>query len=628
MSIFFKYARIFTVVVLVQIVFQKWFAVYCLYQTPEEFIPGLMTTFALAFVLWIGCLIVAKKILNPFQNLLNRIQQGEEVAEEEKSVAFTSFSKIIVATIVVASLGFFIGQLAIIILETVKGRREFDLLRSTLQLLQSCLVGGLGALQIIFAFDESLIPFRKMLKLKTFSLKKRELSISSKLRLVTTFSILYTAINMFLVGYGILYNPIENQETVLNTFFIRSSVVFFISITNSFLITYYILYRLKRRIFDTSVIVNELAENGDIKNRIAVQKFDDFGILTSNINKFMDTINNIIDSFNKETILITESSNALNSTIVGAKDSLEQVSSAFQNIEIVNNNQNILIDKVEKEIEKLVIGAQQVDQHVQDQSTAIQQTSAAIAQMVANIASCADMAKKADALSNEFTETSELGQTSIANAVTSINEIQESSLEVQDIVKAIQKIASQTNLLSMNAAIEAAHAGQYGQGFAVVADEVRSLAASSAKSAKEIQLHIKDMVTKIDGGVTAIKDAGEAFAKIGEKVEQNKNLVQTISAAMEEQRLGAEETLHATSTIVNSVNAIRDLSSEQTSYTETVKKAVQDVVTGSGKVSETIKENHTNRLRLQDSIKQVEESIELNSQSVKNVQKNLNKFNN
>jgi methyl-accepting chemotaxis protein len=290
------------------------------------------------------------------------------------------------------------------------------------------------------------------------------------------------------------------------------------------------------------------------------------------------------------------------------------------------NRQNKLILAADKDMHSLYQGIRTVEKHVHEQSSSVQQSSASITQMAANIASVADMTKKADVVSDELSSTTEKGNNSITKAIKSILEIQKSSVEVQEIVKVIQKIASQTNLLSMNAAIEAAHAGEFGAGFAVVADEVRTLAASSAKSAKDIQLHIRSMVDKIDGGVQAIEEAGDAFKMIAENVEKNSSLIQTISRAMEEQEVGAKETMDATAEMVEATQAIHELVEKQSEYADNIKSMMETVVNSAEQVSGAVEENQNAGDNIVLSIRQVEETVNKNSNAVEIMQKSIQKY--
>jgi len=237
-------------------------------------------------------------------------------------------------------------------------------------------------------------------------------------------------------------------------------------------------------------------------------------------------------------------------------------------------------------------------------------------QMSSNIASVAEMTRKADEVSTALSETSAKGSNAINSAITSIEQIQSMSHEVQDIVKIIQKIASQTNLLSMNAAIEAAHAGAMGQGFAVVADEVRSLASSSAKSAHDIQDRIKEMVEKIDGGVEAIAIAGRSFREIEENVEHNNALIKTISSAMEEQKIGASETLKTTTDMVAAVQSIKDLTEHESVRAASVRKVMKDVVSSSEAAVKLVNDGVAASQVMNTAIEQVVDSVESNRRAV------------
>ena len=207
-----------------------------------------------------------------------------------------------------------------------------------------------------------------------------------------------------------------------------------------------------------------------------------------------------------------------------------------------------------------------------------------------------------------------------------MQEIQKSSAEVQEFVDIIKNLASQTNLLSMNAAIEAAHAGEYGQGFAVVAEEVRNLAESSAKSARNIQQHIQEMIVTIDNGVETINSAGQSFMNISQKVEETADFVAEISAAMEEQKIGAAETQQATVTVVDAVHAVNDLAQTQTEDAIQVREFMRTVVKASESTLKAVQDGVISTMHLKESIQEVKDSANNNTQSVDVIEQQVGLF--
>jgi len=410
-----------------------------------------------------------------------------------------------------------------------------------------------------------------------------------------------------------LINPVEDA---LSVYIKGGLLVCFVSFLPAFGILWFILRNLKNRIKETSNLIHEMGDNGNLTARLDITIMDDFGILTSSINSFMAKLGNIITNLRNEASVVAQSAVHLTAEIESATAALTQMSASCTNIGAQGNRQDELIVSVHNDIAGMAESAESVEKEVSEQSSAVQQSSASIAEMVANINSVAEMSKKAGSISDALTTTSTEGNQAISDAVKAINEIQASSAEVQDIVRVIQKIASQTNLLSMNAAIEAAHAGSAGQGFAVVADEVRSLAASSAKSAKEINTHITDMVSKINAGVEAIQSAGNAFKEISVNVDHTSGLVQTIANAMEEQRVGAKETMEATSYFVESVNKIKALSEKQTVYSKSVDNAMNNVVLSSREIATVIKEASISCRKLTEVVEKVNNAVQKNDQAV------------
>ena len=174
----------------------------------------------------------------------------------------------------------------------------------------------------------------------------------------------------------------------------------------------------------------------------------------------------------------------------------------------------------------------------EQQAGALEETAASMEELNSTVKQNADNARQANQLAASASEIAGRGGEVVAQVVTTMASINESSKKVVDIISVIDGIAFQTNILALNAAVEAARAGEQGRGFAVVASEVRNLAQRSAAAAKEIKVLIGDSVDKVGTGTTLVEEAGKTMEDVVASVRRVSDIVAEISAASAEQSTG------------------------------------------------------------------------------------------
>ena len=177
----------------------------------------------------------------------------------------------------------------------------------------------------------------------------------------------------------------------------------------------------------------------------------------------------------------------------------------------------------------------------------LQQTAAAMEQQTATVRQNSETAQQASQLAGATSDAARRGGEAVANVVSTMGLISESSRRIADIIGVIDSIAFQTNILALNAAVEAARAGEQGRGFAVVASEVRSLAQRSAEAAKEIKGLIADSVSKVDTGSHLVGQAGQTINEVVDQVRRVNDLITEITAASKEQAIGISQVGQAVS---------------------------------------------------------------------------------
>jgi methyl-accepting chemotaxis protein len=189
---------------------------------------------------------------------------------------------------------------------------------------------------------------------------------------------------------------------------------------------------------------------------------------------------------------------------------------------------------------EIAAGNLNLSTRTEEQASSLEETSAAMEQLTSTVRQNAVNAQHANQLSKSASGVAEQGGTVVSQVVDTMNDIQQSSHKISDIVGVVDSIAFQTNILALNAAVEAARAGEQGRGFAVVAAEVRSLAQRSAVAAREIKGLIAESVAKVEAGSKQVDLAGQTMGQIVESISRVTLIMEEIATASHEQQAGIE----------------------------------------------------------------------------------------
>ncbi|MDR2943359.1 MAG: methyl-accepting chemotaxis protein [Treponema sp.] len=285
--------------------------------------------------------------------------------------------------------------------------------------------------------------------------------------------------------------------------------------------------------------------SGDLTKRVSIGSKDEIGELGLGFNTMLDNIKNLITTIQQESEHLSGIGEVLAESSGKTASAVETITSHIQSIQNLAVNQSASVTETNATMEQISGNIQKLNDHVEYQTESVSKSSSAVEEMIANTQSVTQTLYKNTDKVNELTDAVGAGRGGLQTVVSDVQEIARESEGLLQINSVMENIASQTNLLSMNAAIEAAHAGEAGKGFAVVAGEIRKLAENSSAQSKtivEVLKKIKDSISKI---TKSTDNALETFEAIEGGITTVSNQEENIRGAMEEQGEGSKQILEA-----------------------------------------------------------------------------------
>ena len=365
---------------------------------------------------------------------------------------------------------------------------------------------------------------------------------------------------------------------------------------------------------------------GDLTVCLPITGNDEITDLSHYFNETIAKIRASVKSVSDNSSNMEEIGAELASNMTETASAVHQISAHIDSVKQQVMTQAESVTETDATVEAIINTIRKLNDSIETQAESVAQSSSSIEEMVANIASITQTLEKNDGIIKKLAAATEDGKETLLTSNTVTQKIAEESGSLMEASSVIQHIASQTNLLAMNAAIEAAHAGEAGKGFAVVADEIRKLAEDSAAQGKAITVTLKTLSGEIETLANASKTVEEKFTMIFDLSKQVQLMSDRLTEAMKAQDNGSKEVLIAMKNITAVTTEVQSGSEEMLKGGEGVLAEMHNLSRLTRIITDSMNEMTSGALQINQSVQEVHAIAQKSKQSIDSVALEVAKF--
>ena len=414
-----------------------------------------------------------------------------------------------------------------------------------------------------------------------------------------------------------------STNTVLTMLAVSIIIGIILSVGVSFLLAHGIVDPLNKLI---AILKNISEGDGDLTVRIPDTSKDEIGTLAGYFNRTIEKIAASMRSIISESGQMQNVGNTLSQNMNVTAESISTIDTSLSEIKDDIVNQSSGVEQTNATLNEIVRNIEKLNGNILNQSEAVTESSAAVEEMVANIASVTKILEKNQTNVVQLSDSAEEGRAIVTKTVETTNRIAEDSQGLIETSAIIQNIAEQTNLLAMNAAIEAAHAGESGKGFAVVADEIRKLAEDSNTQGKKIGEVLSQLHEKITTMTEDAKRMENQFNMIFDNTQTVKRQEEIIKQAMDEQSAGSNQVLEAMNRITTITQDVKSSSGVMDEGSKEILVEMEKLAQATVKINSSMLNIANGITNLNHTIKEVNTVTNENTISINRVTDVISKF--